>query len=81
MQLAEEACPGMLGSILLLDETKRELEKVSGLTLEEAKDLLLKAMEDERRRMDRLALLGQMSATVAHEIRNPLLTEASRSIR
>jgi len=31
----------------LLDETKKELEKVSGLTLEEAKDLLLKAMEDE----------------------------------
>jgi len=33
----------------LLDETKKELEKVSGLTLEEAKDLLLKAMEEEAR--------------------------------
>ena len=33
----------------LLDETKKELEKVSGLTLDEAKDLLLKAMEDEAR--------------------------------
>ncbi|WDP88123.1 MAG: ribonuclease Y [Desulfobacter sp.] len=32
---------------VLLDETKKELEKVSGLTLEEAKELLLKAMEDE----------------------------------
>lgn len=31
----------------LLEETKKELEKVSGLTLEEAKELLLKAMEDE----------------------------------
>ena len=31
----------------LLEETKKELEKVSGLTLEEAKDLLLRAMEDE----------------------------------
>jgi ribonucrease Y len=31
----------------LLEETKKELEKVSGLTLEEAKDLLLKAMEEE----------------------------------
>ncbi|MCP3872675.1 MAG: ribonuclease Y [Desulfobacteraceae bacterium] len=31
----------------LLEETKIELEKVSGLTLEEAKDLLLKAMEEE----------------------------------
>jgi ribonucrease Y len=33
----------------LLDQTKLELEKVSGLTLEEAKDLLLKAMEEEAR--------------------------------
>ncbi len=31
----------------LLEETKKELEKVSGLTLEQAKELLLKAMEDE----------------------------------
>jgi len=31
----------------VLEETKQELEKVSGLTLEEAKELLLKAMEDE----------------------------------
>ena len=31
----------------LLEETKNELEKVSGLTLDEAKDLLLKVMEDE----------------------------------
>lgn len=31
----------------LLEETKKELEKVSGLTLEEAKELLLKAMEEE----------------------------------
>jgi signal transduction histidine kinase len=29
-------------------------------------------MEEERRRLDRLALLGEMSAVVAHEIRNPL---------
>ena len=33
----------------LLEHTKKELEKVSGLTLEEAKDLLLKAMEEEAR--------------------------------
>ncbi len=33
----------------LLEETKKELEKVSGLTLEEAKDLLLKAMKEETR--------------------------------
>jgi len=29
-------------------------------------------IEEERRRLDRLALLGEMSAVVAHEIRNPL---------
>ncbi|MBU2430514.1 MAG: ribonuclease Y, partial [Proteobacteria bacterium] len=33
----------------LLEDIKKELEKVSGLTLEEAKDLLLKAMEEEAR--------------------------------
>lgn len=33
----------------LLEETKKELEKVSGLTLEEAKELLLRAMEEEAR--------------------------------
>ncbi|MCF6248567.1 MAG: ribonuclease Y [Desulfobacula sp.] len=32
---------------ILLEETKKELEKVSGLTLDEAKELLLKAMEEE----------------------------------
>ena len=33
----------------LLEETKRELEKVSGMTLGQAKELLLKTMEDEAR--------------------------------
>lgn len=33
----------------LLEETKKALEKVSGLTLDEAKALLLKAMEEEAR--------------------------------
>ncbi|MCL4302041.1 MAG: response regulator [Anaerolineae bacterium] len=32
----------------------------------------VKAMEAERRRLDRLAALGEMSAVVAHEIRNPI---------
>jgi len=31
-----------------------------------------KALEAERRRLDRLAALGEMSAVVAHEIRNPI---------
>lgn len=32
----------------------------------------LKTLEAERRRLDRLAALGEMSAVVAHEIRNPI---------
>jgi two-component system sensor histidine kinase HydH len=32
----------------------------------------VKALEAERRRLDRLAALGEMSAVVAHEIRNPI---------
>ncbi len=32
----------------------------------------IKALETERRRLDRLAALGEMSAVVAHEIRNPV---------
>ncbi len=32
----------------------------------------VKAIEAERRRLDRLAALGEMSAVVAHEIRNPI---------
>ena len=32
----------------------------------------IKALEDEISRMDKLAALGQMSATMAHKIRNPL---------
>jgi len=31
-----------------------------------------KALEEERRRLDRLAFLGEISAVMAHEIRNPL---------
>ncbi len=36
-----------------------------------------RAMEAERRRLDRLALLGEMSAVVAHEVRNPLAAIAA----
>lgn len=32
----------------------------------------IKALESERRRLDRLAALGEMAAIVAHEIRNPV---------
>ena len=32
----------------------------------------LKTLEAKRRRLDRLAALGEMSAVVAHELRNPV---------
>ncbi|MCB0153151.1 MAG: response regulator, partial [Anaerolineae bacterium] len=38
--------------------------------LEDLSDI--KALEAKRRRLDRLAALGEMSAVVAHEIRNPI---------
>ncbi|MEM7346995.1 MAG: ATP-binding protein, partial [Chloroflexota bacterium] len=37
----------------------------------------IKAFEAERRRLDRLAALGEMSAVVAHEIRNPIASIAA----
>lgn len=40
----------------------------------EARKLLRKVLDDqeEKRRLDRLATLGEMAASVAHEVRNPL---------
>ncbi|TKJ31576.1 MAG: hypothetical protein CEE40_00710 [Chloroflexi bacterium B3_Chlor] len=46
--------------------------KVSGavVTLSDLREA--RALEDERRKLDRLAFLGEISAVMAHEIRNPL---------
>jgi PAS domain S-box-containing protein len=33
---------------------------------------LVRRLEEDKRRLDRLAVLGEMSANVAHEVRNPL---------
>lgn len=52
--------------------TRDELAELMGVVgvLEDLSEV--KALEAERRRLDRLAALGEMSAVVAHEIRNPM---------
>jgi two-component system sensor histidine kinase HydH len=53
-----------------LSETANALEQ-SYAKLREQTDLLLE-MEEELRHADRLAVLGELSATMAHEVKNPL---------
>ncbi|MEW5958667.1 MAG: ATP-binding protein, partial [Chloroflexota bacterium] len=54
---------------LITSETGHPSPGVVGV-LEDLSEI--KALEAERRRLDRLAALGEMSAVVAHEIRNPM---------
>ncbi|MBI3287536.1 MAG: PAS domain S-box protein, partial [Chloroflexi bacterium] len=57
---------------LSISPLRGEAGTVSGVVVVFSDLSEARAMEEERRRLDRLALLGEMSAVVAHEIRNPL---------
>jgi len=64
------------GSTVSVDERDSPMEDRNGQRIGMVKvfqDLTeLEALREEVRRMDRLAAVGEMAATVAHEIRNPL---------
>lgn len=63
-------CPISISTALLQGQDNRdEMAGIVGV-IEDLSEL--KALEAERRRLDRLAALGEMSAVVAHEIRNPV---------
>jgi PAS domain S-box-containing protein len=62
--------PLKVSTSLLRDEAGRPSGVIS--ILEDLSEL--RALEEKRHRQDRLAMLGQMAAQVAHEIRNPLVT-------
>jgi PAS domain S-box-containing protein len=65
-----DTVPLKVSTSLLRDETGKPNGVIS--ILEDLSEL--RVLEEERHRQDRLALLGQMAAQVAHEIRNPLVT-------
>ncbi|HEY6542433.1 MAG TPA: ATP-binding protein [Ktedonobacteraceae bacterium] len=47
-------------------------EKVIGALITFSDVTSMRRLEEEKRRLDRLASLGEMAASVAHEVRNPL---------
>lgn len=61
-------------TLLMTTVTLREIEdyRITGAALI-AKDITeLSQLRDERGRMERLSLVGQMAASITHEIRNPM---------
>lgn len=67
---------GELDQETTLDATflplRDDREKVIGVLVTFSDVTIVRRLEEEKRRLDRLASLGEMAANVAHEVRNPL---------
>lgn len=68
--------PDRDGQEVVLDVTMRPLRndrgELVGALLTFTDVTFMRHLEEEKRRLDRLASLGEMAANVAHEVRNPL---------
>ena len=70
--LVKQASAALENVYLLAEvvEARNEARKLLRQVLDDV--ATMRQMEDEKRRLDRLASLGEMAASVAHEVRNPL---------
>lgn len=70
--LASQAGAALENTQLMAEvmEARNEARKLLRQVLEDV--ATMRRLEGEKRRLDRLASLGEMSASVAHEVRNPL---------
>jgi signal transduction histidine kinase len=70
----ENLAPSLAGVLARFNESTEKLETRHGELLREIEVLraLLREKDDQVKRAERLALLGETAASLAHEIRNPL---------